>query len=85
MAVAIPGARYLFSILQHLLVEQPHATQLRLGTLVKESLQDWSTLASTLSQQPTPIQSLIPAPPSFLGAVDTSGSGLGGFWLPTPH
>jgi hypothetical protein len=85
MAQAIPGARYLFSILQHLLVDQPTSPRLRLGRLVKQSLQDWAHLAADLARVPTPIQSLVPNPPSFVGAVDASAAGLGGFWIPTPY
>jgi hypothetical protein len=83
MAIAIPGARYLFSILQHMLVQQP-GPRLRLSNLVKQSLQDWGVLATELATEQTPIQSLVPTPPTFLGAVDASGSGLGGCWIPTP-
>jgi hypothetical protein len=85
MALAIPGAQYLFSILQHVLVDQPNSTRLRLKLLVLQSLSDWRLLAKDLARCLTPIQSLVPNPPSFLGAVDASGEGLGGFWLPTPH
>jgi len=84
MAIAIPGAKYLFSILQHVLVDQPTSSRLRLKPNVTASLQDWQLLAQNLAKTPTPIQSLVPTPPSFLGAVDASGAGLGGVWLPTP-
>jgi hypothetical protein len=83
MATAIPGARYLFSILQHVLVQQP-GPRVRLSHLVKQSLQDWGVLATELATEQTPIQSLVPTPPTFLGTVDASGSGLGGCWIPTP-
>jgi len=85
LAVAIPGARYLFSILQSVLVEQPNSQRLRLNSLVTASLHDWEALATTLSTTPTPIQSLVPNPPAFLGAVDASRDGIGGAWLPTPQ
>jgi hypothetical protein len=86
MATAIPGARYLFylfSILQNVLVDQPTAARIRLHPLVVDSLNDWVTLANTLSTHPTPLRSLVPAPPDFVGAVDASGIGLGGFWTST--
>jgi hypothetical protein len=84
MATAIPGAKYLFSILQNVLLDQPVSSRLRLNNLVTDSLQDWVILAQTLTTNPTPIRSLVPAPPDFLGAVDASGVGVGGFWT-TPH
>jgi len=84
MAVAIPGARHLFSVLQHVLIDQPGSSRLRLSTLVKQSLTDWQLLANTLARHPTAIQSLVPNPPTFLGAVDASSAGLGGVWMPSP-
>jgi len=84
LAVAIPGARYLFTILQHALLASPTSTRLRLHPLVTSSLQDWQLLAQSLSTTPTPITTLVPQQPSFLGAVDASGTGIGGAWVPTP-
>ncbi len=83
MATAIPGAKYLFSLLQHVLVDQPTSSRLRLSHLVRASLQDWISLAQSLSSTPTPTRSLVPAPPEYIGSVDASGSGLGGFWVST--
>jgi hypothetical protein len=85
MALAIPGAQYLFSILQHVLIDQPHSSRLRLKPLVLQALQDWTQLATALTAFPTPIQTLVPTPPTFLGAVDASGAGLGGFYTATPY
>jgi hypothetical protein len=42
-------------------------------------------MAEQLAHHPTHIQCLVPNPPSFLGAVDASGAGVGGFWLSTPY
>jgi hypothetical protein len=84
MATAIPGACYLFSLLQNVLVDQPTAARVRLSPLVIESLKDWLHLAATLDKNPTPIQALVPAPPDYLGAVDASGAGIGGFYI-DPH
>jgi hypothetical protein len=83
MAMVIPGAKYLFSILQHVLVDQPHSRRLRLSSLVQNSLQDWIHLANALLKYPMPIASLVPRAPHYIGAVDASGTGIGGYWLPT--
>ncbi len=83
MAMVIPGAKYLFSILQHVLVDQPQSRRLRLSSLVQHSLRDWIHLASVLPQYPMPIASLVPRAPNYIGAVDASGTGIGGYWLPT--
>jgi hypothetical protein len=81
MALAIRGASYLFSILQHVLANQPLAPRIPLDPLVKASLQDWCTLAMTLATHPMPITSLVPRAPAYIGSVDASRDGLGGCWL----
>jgi hypothetical protein len=81
MALAIHGASYLFSILQHVLVDQPTATRLRLNPLVHASLSEWCQLAMSLATHPVPITSLVPRAPAYVGAVDASRHGLGGFWI----
>jgi len=81
MATAIPGARYLFSVLQHVLKDQPKSTRVRLNPLVKQSLRDWGLLARSLHANPMPIAALVPRAPHYLGAVDASRTGCGGFWI----
>jgi hypothetical protein len=82
MGTAIRGAKFLFSVLQHVLTDQQSA-RLRLRPLVKTALADWSILANTLASHPVPIASLVPKAPSYVGAVDASGVGCGGFWVDT--
>ena len=83
MSTAIKGASYLFSILQHVLVDQPTARRLCLSGLVRRSLEDWQHMAISLATNPVPIATLVPRPPHYIGSVDASGLGLGGFRLPT--
>ena len=85
MSTAILGACYLFSILQSILVDQPLQLRLCLSPLVHASLQDWVTLAHSLTTHPVPIASLVPRAPHYVGAVDASLQGIGRFWLPTHH
>jgi hypothetical protein len=81
MATAIPGAKHQFSLLQNVLVDQPNAKRVRLNPIVHASIQGWLSLATTLTSNPQPISALVPANPEFIGAVDASGQGLGGFWI----
>ncbi len=81
MAMAVRGASYLFSILQHVLVDQPNASRVRLNPLVHAALADWCHLAATLATNPVPITTLVPRAPSYVGAVDASQQGLVGFWI----
>lgn len=82
MAMAFQGARHLFSILQHVLVDQ-RGHRLKLSPLVKQALKDWEQLAHQIHHHPVPITNLVPRPPHYLTAVDASKQGMGGFWLPT--
>jgi hypothetical protein len=54
MAAALKGARYLFSILQHALVDQ-NGPRIRVNALLRQSLQDWLQLASSIEEHPVPI------------------------------
>jgi len=83
MSVALQGARYLFSVLQSVLSQQPTASRLCLSPFVHASLADWSILANTVTTYPVPITSLVPRAPHYVGAIDASKQGLGGFCLPT--
>jgi hypothetical protein len=85
MLTSIKGASYLFSILQSPLVKQPNATRIRIPPIVHQALQDWQCITTALSLVPVPITSLVPRAPAFVGAVDASQQGIGGFWLPTVH
>jgi hypothetical protein len=68
-----------------MLVNQPHAKRLCLNKNVHASLEDWQLLAQMLHSYPVPITTLVPRTPTYLGSVDVSGIGLGGFWVPTSH
>jgi len=83
MSLAIPGSHHMFSILQNVLVSQPHAARLRLSPLVHATLTDWISLAATLMQRPTPITHLVPTAPTHVGTTDASKQGMGGVWFPT--
>jgi hypothetical protein len=83
MAAAIQGGKYLFSILQHVLVDQPQAKRLRLNQLTKHALCDWLALATTITEHPVPIASLVPQAPAYIALVDASAQGIGGVWIPT--
>jgi len=82
MSTAIQGAKFLFSMLQHVLTDQK-GPGLRLHHLVKSALRHWAKMSSSLAQYPVPIAALVPKAPSYVGAVDASGIGCGGFWVNT--
>jgi hypothetical protein len=82
MVAALHSTKYLFSILQHVLVDQ-RGHRLRINQLVRQSLHDWLAIANSLALQPVSLISLVPTAPTLLGATDASQAGMGGFWAPT--
>jgi hypothetical protein len=83
MVAALHSTKHLFSILQHVLVDQP-GPQLHLSPLIKQSLHDWLNIATASSAHPVPLASLVPMAPMAIGATDASKAGMGGFWWPLP-
>ena len=84
MALAIPGARGLFSLLQeafrHVDKDRP---RIRLSQNVHHILDDFRWMAADIAARPTRIAELIPGPPHVIGACDAAGSGMGGvFFVP---
>ena len=79
MAIAIPGARGLFSSLQEAF-RQTDSTKrrLRLTATAHDFLQDFQWLARDLGSRPTQIAEVIPGEPATLGASDASGEEMGG-------
>ena len=80
MALAIPGARGLFSTLQEAFRHpEKDGNRLRLHKHVHDFLEDWRWLANNITARPTRIAEVIPSPrPHTIGACDAAGSGMGG-------
>jgi hypothetical protein len=83
VALAIPSAKYLFSLMQHALVDQPGPC-IRINALLRHSLADWRHLLSSLLQ-PVSLHHLVPTAPTSIAACDVSKEGIGGFILPLTH
>ena len=83
MALAIPAAGYLFSTLQYPLSRPAGSKRIRLSPIIKATLLDWASLAAQLATHPMHISRVVPTAPTYVGACDASGSGMGGIWLPT--
>ena len=86
MAIAIPGARGLFSLLQEAFRHRErHRARLRLTKGVHQILDDFRWLAADLSTRPTRLAELLPGTPRVYGACDAAGAGMGGvFFAPLP-
>jgi len=83
MALALPGARGLFSHLQAALATAT-SNRLRLHSGFHRALQDFRWMRDDVSQRPTRLQELVPTTPSLIGTHDAAGPGAGGVWFPHP-
>ena len=84
MAIAIPGARGLFSLLQEALRhKEKHRPRIRLSADVHRVLEDFRWLAKDVASRPTRLAELLPSRPRIYGACDAAGTGMGGvFFVP---
>jgi hypothetical protein len=83
MAIAIPGARGIFSHLQAALRSRNIENgRIRVSNHVRATLADFKWLASSLQDRPTRLQELVAQPPRLYGTTDASGQGMGGIILP---
>lgn len=82
MAIAIPGSRGLFSLLQEAFRhEEKQRPRLRLTKQVHAVLDDFRWLARDIANRPTRLAELVPTAPAVLGACDAAGSGMGGVFF----
>ncbi|KAL3822916.1 hypothetical protein ACHAXA_010699 [Cyclostephanos tholiformis] len=84
MALALPGARHVFSSMQNALSTQSK-NRIALGNGVHDALADFRWMHSNITTRPTRIAELVPLPPVALGHHDASGKGAGGIWFPGDH
>ncbi|CAJ1945366.1 unnamed protein product [Cylindrotheca closterium] len=77
MVIGIPGARGLFSTLQHAF-QTESKKRLRLAKNEHHFINDFRTLAATLPNRLTQIVELVPRTPSVVGTTDAAGAGMGG-------
>jgi len=81
MALALPGARNIFSSMQNALSTQSKH-RIALGKGVHDALDDFRWMHTNISTRPTRIAELIPLPPVAAGHHDALGKGAGGIWFP---
>ena len=84
MSLALPGARNLFSQMQHALANRV-STRVALNKGVHQALDDFRWLLREISSRPTRIAELVPLLSSAEGHHNASGAGAGGVWFPAEH
>jgi hypothetical protein len=83
MAIAIPGARGVFSHLQAALQTRNLSQgRIRVSNHVRATLADFEWLADSLQDRPTRLQELVAQTPCLYGTTDACGRGMGGIILP---
>ena len=80
MSLAIPGSEGCFSFLQNAL--KPAAKRIKITSAVRDQLQDFLWLATSVVSRPTHLAEVVPTPETYQGTVDASGAGMGGVWFP---
>jgi hypothetical protein len=84
MALALPGSRNIFSLMQNPLSPQLKG-RIALHKGVHDALNDFRWMHSNIASRPTRIAELVPLPPVEEGHHDTAGMGAWGIWFPGPH
>ena len=84
MALALPGARNVFSTMQNALALKKGG-RVALHKGVHDALDDFRWMHQQISTRPTHIAELVPLPPVAEGHHDASGTGAGGIWFPSSN
>ena len=84
MALALPGARNIFSTMQNALSSKKGG-RVALHKGVHDALDDFRWMHQHISTRPTCIAELVPLPPVAEGYHDASGIGAGGIWFPSSN
>ena len=84
MSLALPGARHMFSHMQHAL-QTKLKTRVSLRKGVHDALNDFRWMLKNIQERPTRIAELVPLLSSAEGHHDASAAGAGGIWFPAPH
>lgn len=85
MALALLGARHMFSHMQLALRHQQVGSRVSLKKGVHQALADFRLMLDDISTRPTRINELIPLLTSTVGHHDASGVGAGGVWFIPDH
>ena len=70
----------MFSLLQHSL-GKADKTRVRITAAVRHMAEDFRAIADSIRERPTRLRELIPTTPSYIGASDACGIGMGGVWF----
>jgi hypothetical protein len=80
VSVAIPGSAGLFSALQWA-QNKAKGNRIRVNRFVRDSLNAFCQLATSLCHRPTRLAEIVPQAPTLLGATDAAKHGMGGVYF----
>ena len=80
VSVAIPGSAGLFSALQWA-QNKANGNRIRVNRFVRDSLDAFGRLSTSLCQRPTHLAEIVPQEPTLLGATDAAKAGMGGVYF----
>jgi hypothetical protein len=80
VSVAIPGSAGLFSALQWA-QNKAQGNRIRVNRFVRDSLDAFCRLATSLCRRPTHLAEIVPQAPTLLGATDAAKHGMGGVYF----
>ena len=81
-AIGIPAGKALFGPVNRLMSVRPKRVLWDRCPDVAEALRDWKQLIREAAKQPTHVNELVAGEADYIAAVDASGEGAGGVWLP---
>ena len=79
LAPGVAGGRGLFSVLQAAIPKI--GARVRITASVQQMLRLWKHLFATMKTRPTHLRELFPHKPTWFGATDACGHGLGGVYF----
>jgi hypothetical protein len=82
MSFAIPGGKYMFSLLQDALKRTDGRHKVKLSRNLHDTLTDFRWLVHDLEGRPTHLHEWFPDAQQHIGACDASKAGMGGVWFP---
>lgn len=82
-SIGIPNGKYLFGPINQLMAMEPKLVFWNRAPAVAQAFRDWGQLIREAAVEPTHVNELVSGTPDWKGgALDASGEGAGGVWIP---
>ncbi|KAL7525054.1 hypothetical protein ACHAWF_002174, partial [Thalassiosira exigua] len=81
-AIGIPGGKGLFGPINQMMQFRPRYVRWKTWRAARQAFDDWRQLIRAAAKEPTHTKELVPDEADYVGALDASGEGAGGVWIP---